>query len=153
LRNVLFAYAWVEGLVGVAALAFNHLFVTTTNLAYDHLIPGLMPGMVYALKWGLSAAFILPQSILLGMTFPLMSAGIIRRYPGAPGAALATLYFTNSLGAAIGVLASGFFLIGLVGLPGTMLTAGLINVVLALVVWGLAKNQPAAGQATATQDP
>ena len=38
------------------------------------------------------------------------------------------LYFTNSLGAALGVLASGFWLIGAVGLPGTVLTAGLLNV-------------------------
>jgi hypothetical protein len=42
------------------------------------------------------------------MTFPLMSAGLIRRYPAAPGESLAMLYFTNSFGASIGVLASGF---------------------------------------------
>ena len=32
------------------------------------------------------------------------------------------LYFTNSFGAAVGVLASGFFLIDRFGLPGTILT-------------------------------
>ncbi len=69
------------------------------------------------------------------MTFPLISGGLIRRWPERPGETLATLYFTNSLGAAIGVLVSGFVLIGAVGLPGTILTAGLINVALALVVW------------------
>ena len=67
---------------------------------------------------GCSAALlILPQSILLGATFPLISGGIIRRWPERPGATLAMLYFTNSLGAAVGVLVSGFVLIRLVGLP------------------------------------
>src|SRR5262249_35021536 len=51
------------------------------------------------------------------------------------------LYFTNSLGGALGVLVSGFVLIGLVGLPGTTLTAGLLNVALALAVWLLVRRQ------------
>ena len=82
----------------------------------------------------------MPQSILLGTTFPLMSAGLIRRYPSAPGESLAMLYFTNSLGAAIGVIVSGFVLIERAGLPGTILTAGVINISLALAVWLLARN-------------
>jgi hypothetical protein len=48
----------------------------------------------------------------VGTTFPLMSAGILRLDPGGGGRALTMLYFTNSFGAAIGVLASGFVLIG-----------------------------------------
>ena len=42
----------------------------------------------------------------------------------ASGRALSMLYFTNSLGAAIGVLVSGFVLIGWAGLPGTLRFAG-----------------------------
>jgi predicted membrane-bound spermidine synthase len=52
------------------------------------------------------------------------------------------LYFTNSLGAAFGVLASGFWLIEKLGLPGTILTAGILNVALALVVWAITKSLP-----------
>ena len=84
---------------------------------------------------------ILPQSVLLGATFPLMSAGIMRLYPDTPGATLGMLYFTNSLGAAVGVLVSVFVLIPAVGLPGTILTAGILNVLLAIVVWGIAKER------------
>ena len=54
------------------------------------------------------------------------------------------LYFTNSIGAAIGVLTSGFFLIRVVGLPGTIGIAGLINVMLASVVWRMAAQGSAA---------
>ncbi len=80
------------------------------------------------------------QSVLLGMTFPLMSAGILRIFPDRPGRSVAMLYFTNSIGATVGVLASGFFLIRLAGLPGTIRIAGAINVALALAVWLLIRN-------------
>ena len=78
------------------------------------------------------------------MTFPLMSAGVIRRFPNTPGGSIAMLYFTNSIGAAIGVLASGFWFIEKFGLPGTIMTAGLINIALAVVVWMLVRFDPVA---------
>ena len=98
---------------------------------------------------------IFPQSVLLGMTFPLISGGLIRRWPDRPGETLATLYFTNSLGAALGVLVSGFVLIAAVGLPGTILTAGLLNVTLAVVVWSIVRRQtePAPPPQTAATAP
>src|SRR5471030_230442 len=85
-------------------------------------------------------------------TLSLHDALPIRRWPARPGETLATLYFTNSLGAAIGVLVSGFVLIKAVGLPGTILTAGLLNVTLALVVWAIVRGQtePAPARQTAS---
>ena len=140
-RNLLLGYAVAEGLIGLTALVFHRVFVGATDFAYGSVMPELgSPFAVNAFKWGLSAALILPQSVLLGMTFPLMSVGLIRAHPDRSGGTIAMLYFTNSLGAAAGVLASGFVLIGWVGLPGTMLTAGILNIVLALIVWLLARN-------------
>src|SRR5258708_16115647 len=89
-------------------------------------------------KWTLAGLLILPQSVLLGMTFPLMSAGLIRRYPAAPGESLAMLYMTTSFGASIGVLASGFVMIEKLGLPGRVQRGGVLNLALAAVVWLLA---------------
>src|SRR5262249_45640187 len=100
------------------------------------------PLAITGCKWGLASLLILPQSVLLGMTFPLMSGGFVRRFPERPGAALAALYFANSLGGAIGVLASGFVLIRHLGLPNTMAVAGLINLGLAGLVWRLAGGAP-----------
>ncbi len=128
-KNLLIRYALVEVILGLCAIIFHKLFINVTDVAYDSVIPMLgSPWTVNLFKWSLAAILILPQSILLGMTFPLMSASLIRRYPKTPGASLAMLYFTNSLGAAIGVLVGGFVLIEQVGLPGTILTAGLINI-------------------------
>ena len=58
------------------------------------------------------------------------------------------LYFTNSIGAAIGVLAAGFLFIGWVGLPGTLVIAGFINITVAPVIWLEDKqNQTVSSQA------
>ena len=112
LSNPLMGYALVEAVVGLAALAFHPVFVSLTDWAHASLLPAL-GGDWLALGAKLTAAclLILPQSVLLGMTFPLMSAGLARAHPAAAGESVAMLYFTNSLGAAAGVLTSGFLLI------------------------------------------
>ena len=141
-RNLFAAYAITEAVVGVLGLVFHEIFTAATGLAYDVLLPRLAgsAAAVSALKWGLSAALILPQSVLLGMTFPLMTAGVLRAFPDRPGRSLAMLYFTNSLGAAVGVLVSGFVLVSALGLPGTVRTAGLIDMVVAALVLPLARR-------------
>src|SRR6516164_7419874 len=142
LRQLLWGYLLVEALIGVLGVLFHRVFVASTDFSFATVIPALPAGLAINLyKWSLAALLVLPQSVLLGMTFPLISGGIIRRWPQRPGETLSVLYFTNSLGGAIGVLVSGFVLIGLVGLPGTTLTAGLLNSALALGVWLVVRRQ------------
>jgi len=142
IRHLLWSYVLVEGLIGVLGVSFHRTFVIASDFSFASVIPALPSGFwIHAYKWSLAALMILPQSVLLGATFPLISGGIIRRWPDRPGETLATLYFTNSLGAALGVLISGFILIKAVGLPGTILTAGLVNVALALLVWLVVRRQ------------
>jgi predicted membrane-bound spermidine synthase len=130
----------VEAAIGLAALAFHPVFVWLTDWSYDRLLPGLgSEWLALAAKLGVSCLLILPQSVLLGMTFPLMSAGLVRAHRGSPGESVAMLYFSNSLGAAAGVLTSGFILIAWMGLPGTLHTAGVLNLLIAAVVWFLAR--------------
>jgi spermidine synthase len=142
IERLLLGYVLVEGIIGLLGIVFHRSFVAVTDLSFATVIPALAaPALIHAYKWTLAGVLILPQSILLGMTFPLISGGIIRRWPEQPGETLSMLYFTNSLGAAIGVLTSGFLLIGAVGLPGTILTAGLLNMLLALAVWMLVRDR------------
>jgi spermidine synthase len=141
LTDPLKTYVLVEALIGVMGISFHRVFVTATEFSYSSAIPALPAGWpIHLYKWLLAALMMLPQSVLLGATFPLISTGLIRRWPEKPGETLSFLYFSNSLGAAVGVLISGFVLIGWVGLPGTILTAGLLNLLLALGVWGLSKR-------------
>ena len=149
-RLPILLYAIVEGIIGLIALLFHDLFVGVSDAFHFAILPSIDSATLgSALKWTAASALILPQSVLLGMTFPLMSAGIIRRYPEHPGGSLAMLYFTNSIGAAVGVLASGFWLIRLIGLPGAIFTAGILNIALALTVWILVKIDPDPAQAPA----
>src|ERR1051326_4050011 len=132
LRQPLIWYASVEALVGVIGLLFNYVYIDISNLAYDKIFPTLAGGWgLVIVKWLLAGLLILPQSILLGTTFPLMSAGAIRLLRARKGRVLGLLYFANSLGAAIGVLVAGFVLLARVGLPGTLATAALLNFVAA----------------------
>jgi spermidine synthase len=152
IRQLLLAYVLVEGLIGILGIFFHPAFVAAADFSFASVIPALPAGpLIQAYKWSLAALLILPQSVLLGMTFPLISGGLIRRWPAHPGETLATLYFTNSLGAAIGVLVSGFVLIAAVGLPGTLRTAGLLNIVMAMVIWAIVRGQtePATAPSTA----
>src|SRR5688572_14058939 len=147
-RDLLLAYALIEALIGLAALAFHAVFNGATAFAFDHVIPALgAPLAVQAFKWTLAAVLILPQSVLLGMTFPLLTAGVVRVRPDRSGHTIAMLYFTNSLGAGVGVLASGFYFIPEAGLPGTLIASGMINLAVAGAVILLPRRTASAGVA------
>ncbi|HMI49462.1 MAG TPA: fused MFS/spermidine synthase, partial [Gemmatimonadaceae bacterium] len=148
LRSPLIWYAGVEAGVGILGLLFHPTFRAVSAAAYDSLFPALVssPGAQFALKWLLAAILILPQSILLGATFPLMSAGILRRWGFRPGAVLSWLYASNSLGAAVGVLLAGFYLVSRFDFPGTLAFAAALNFAVAattLVLVRRWKNMPA----------
>jgi predicted membrane-bound spermidine synthase len=138
--NLLAIYGWIEAGIGLAALVFHEVFVWLTEVSFDQVIPALgSPLTVEIYKYTLCGVLIVPQTVLLGMTFPLMSGAVIRRSPEASGHHLAMLYFTNSIGAAAGALAAAFLLLGWIGMPGTMRAAGVLNLVLAAVVLTLAR--------------
>ncbi|MDH5639369.1 MAG: spermidine synthase, partial [Nitrospinota bacterium] len=151
--RLLLWYALAEMVVGVAAMTFHPVFKLSTGLAYDWLFPavGFSAAAVFTIKWGIASMLILPQSILLGATFPLMTAGIIRRFPDTPGVSVATLYFVNSLGGAVGVLVSGFYLLDSFGLPGTVMIAGAVNMIIAVVVMVTSMDRSQPGPATPTE--
>lgn len=135
-RNLLRAYAFIELVIGLAAAVFHPVFNGVVGFALDTALPAMPLGWgVGAFKWISGAMLILPQAILLGMTFPLMSNAVIRRSPGADGAVLGGLYFANSIGAAAGALFATFLLLPAVGLPGAMQVGALINVLVALIAY------------------
>jgi predicted membrane-bound spermidine synthase len=154
LKAPLLWYAGIEFVVGLMALGFDDVFNGVTTFAYASIFPATTGVVLIAVKWSLAGALILPQSILLGATFPLMSAGVIRvaRAANAPGRLLALLYFANSIGAAFGVLLAGFVLIQATGLPGTLMVAAFINVLVAILVWLIARTHQRSTLSALTQD-
>lgn len=130
-RVPIVVYGVIEGLIGLYALAFPYIFTFTSRLAYDTVFPALGGGSsVMLAKWGIASLLIVPPCLLLGMTFPLMSVGILRREKQRSGEVLAVLYFSNSLGAALGALLSGFALVPWLGLPGALMVGAALNLVI-----------------------
>lgn len=141
-RGLIRAYALVEIVLGIAALLFHGLFVRVHAMLTDQWL-GLLPGEVLAeaARWLLGAGLILPQSILLGMSFPLLAAGLIRLQGSERGQTLGSLYFSNSLGAAIGALLAIFLVLPWIGLPGTVQFAGLLNLLVGIAAWVLGSGE------------
>ncbi len=141
IREPLVVYAAVEAIVGLIGLVFHDVFIGVSGFAYSTIFPALAGGAgLVIVKWAIAGLLILPQAVLLGATFPLMTAGLIRRVSrdgrSDTGRLVSVLYFANSIGAAGGVLVAGFYLIGATGLPGTLLTAAIINLLVGLTVFG-----------------
>ncbi len=143
LSNPIRAFAIIELALGFMAIGFHTVFLQASQFYYDVAVPQVADVFYLdLLKWTLGGLLILPQAMLMGATFPLLSVGVIRLLGTPKGETLSLLYFTNSLGAALGVLASGFLLIPLLGLPGAMLTAGFLELLVAFITWFLAKQIP-----------
>ncbi len=126
------------------------MFTSVTDYSYDVIFPALAsPGLVASGRWGIAGLLILPQAIVLGATFPLMAAALVRMDTGHPGRAVARAYLLNTLGGAAGVLLAGFWMIGTFGLPGTSVVAAGLN----LIAAGLALRCARSDGRTATPAP
>lgn len=137
----------VELLIGVAGLLFHGVFLGYTQLSQELVYPSLDSApAIAAWQWGTAALLIAPQTVLLGMTFPLMSGGYLRMAPRADGEILGGLYFSNSLGAALGALVATFVLLPWIGMPGAMVAGGVINLLVAAGAWRVARRVDGAGQ-------
>lgn len=141
LARLIRTYAFVEILIGVAGLIFHPLFVAYSAFSQDTVLPHLhSDAIAQAWQWGSAAALIAPQSVLLGMTFPLLSGGYLRLTPSEDGQVLGGLYFTNSIGAAAGALLCTFVLLPWGGMPGAVRLAGVLNVVVGVLALIVAKG-------------
>lgn len=151
--RLLRAYALAEAAIGVLGLAFHPLFLGYLGLG-EALLPmlgGGIAGRVY--PWLSASLLILPPCLLLGATFPLLSAGWLRA-GAATGAhhrqdarVLGGLYFANSLGAALGAVGATFLLLPRLGMPGAMAAAGVANLAVAAGAWVLSARHEGAASA------
>lgn len=152
-RHLVLAYGIVEAVIGVAGLLFHPVFDAYVQVSQNHMLPMMeAPQVARAYQWASASALILPQCILLGATFPLLSAGFLRIAPANDGRVLGGLYFSNSIGAAVGALFATFLLLPRVGMPGAMVTAGAVNIAVAVgafVLWAWLRRFDAIGTPTA----
>jgi len=141
IRNPFYAYAVIEVLIGLGAVAYHQVYVWTTELFYSStFIPSLSPVVVNLVKIGLSTLMTGPLAILIGMTFPTLAIALMRLTRDAGKVSLPWLYFTNSLGAAAGILATSYYFVAKFGLPGSLLFAGGGNILIGGIFYLIARG-------------
>jgi len=150
LRRPIAIYAGAEALIGLFGFVFHGLFVAYSAFSQDRVLPAVSSaGAAEAWQWLSAAALIAPQTVLLGATFPLLAAGVLRLPGSRQGQTLGGLYFSNGIGAALGALIATFGLLPAVGMPGALQVAACLNLVVAAASAGLSMATKEGGTAVA----
>jgi len=140
-KKPLYLYALAEVLIGLGGLFYHYLYKLASQGVFQ--LAGSFAGnnwLLWGLKAGASLLITLPWAILLGITFPALAIGVMDLSEDAGRASLPWLYFTNSLGGALGILASSFYLIDHFGTIGTLSLAGSLNIGLGLAFYLLTRQ-------------
>ncbi|MCX7991074.1 MAG: hypothetical protein N2999_03425, partial [Proteobacteria bacterium] len=126
-------YFYIEIAIGVYAILFDVIFKEFIAISQNYVIPYITnPVVVDLYRMVSSSLLILPQVILLGTTFPLISSFLLRAGISESGKIFSYLYFTNTIGGCAGIFLSGFVLLDYLGLSETIYLAGAVNVLIAL---------------------
>ncbi len=146
----LLVYGAVECAIGALALGFAPMFAGIQALSLA--LPHGSPAVSFALDVGLSALLILPPTILMGGTIPLLTQGLSRRVADATRFHSA-VYAFNTAGAFVGAIAAAFVLIPALGLELTIQAMGCVNLGAGLSFVALRRHGIAiASRDTAEQD-
>jgi spermidine synthase len=130
-RRPLLAYALVEALIGALAAFSPNAFALIDRLYIASFQQWLdAPATLALARIGAAALVLLPPTLLMGGTLPLLVRAF-REEGSESGHAVAALYAANTFGATAGVALAGFFTIPSVGLLTTIFVGVLINFALA----------------------
>jgi len=138
IRRPLLVYALLE--LGIGGSAWGATVLMGQLPALVRTIHSAAPGMPLAPLWFVAAAVLfLPSTVLMGATLPVLS-GLLERRGGIGERRVGFLYAVNTLGAVLGVLASGFVLLGAVGERSTVLVAVAMNVFVGLLAFAATRR-------------
>lgn len=142
-------YAWCELGIGAYCLATPLIFQGIQAL-YVALAEGVAPdaGMLTALRVLLGASALLVPTVFMGATLPILARYFELRTVSL-GTSVALLYGANTLGAALGALLAGYWILPELGVWRTTLTAAGVNLAVAWLALTLARRLPTAQPAAA----
>jgi spermidine synthase len=132
-------YAVAEIAIGLTAL-LSTLAIGALPAVFARLVGGGSGALVPLVRLSMSMLVLMPTTFFMGTTLPVLS-GFLGRERGELGKSVALLYASNTLGAVVGTLLSGFFLLGTIGERATALSAAALNVAVGLAA--LALSRPA----------
>ena len=143
-RHPLRWFGVTELLIGATALA-TPAILSQLQKIYVALYPSLpraLPALTAA-RLAIALLVLILPTTLMGATLPLVIKGSEAR-GGSLGAHLGVLYGSNAIGAIVGTIAAGLYLIPGLGIHSTFLAAAAINLAVgagALVISGLAPSR------------
>jgi spermidine synthase len=144
LRRALAVYGLLEVAVGCLALLMPLAFGAVATLFRSAYL-SLPAGEVALIRFGLAFVALTPVTLLMGMSLPVLTRHLVRADPDV-GERIARLYGLNTLGAVLGSVASGYFLIELLGLRATTFVAVALNLSAGLGAILISRTLPAVQQ-------
>ena len=129
------AYAFIEIAVGLYALAVPFLFRGIDRVyaqVWLHFHPGFY-GFAFS-RFVLATTVLLIPTALMGATLPVL-VGALQRSSGNSTSAVARLYTWNLVGAIVGAVAAGFFLLPQFGVRATIWIAAATNLAIGLAAF------------------
>ena len=136
-RRSLLAFACSNAGIGIFAWLSIRLFYDGYRAMVPH-ISGTLGAFLFHF------ALLLVPTVLMGLSLPLVSRGIVDRVQDA-GPLVGRLYAINTLGAGLGAAVSGWLLLGNLGFRGSVRVAGTLNLLAAALVlslWRTASRMP-----------
>jgi len=141
-KNCLRLYALLEAGIALAALV-SHLLLSCIGPTHAVIFAlfGSSAAIFGLVRFVLAFVLVMVPTILMGATLPVLTRYLVGR-PWKLGVNLSTLYATNTFGAVMGVLITGFFLIGRYGIHAPVYAAVLGNLIIAVVAWVISSRIP-----------
>src|SRR3989344_710494 len=134
-RKPLVLYAALELMIGISALLTPFVFTLVTGI-YASLFPNIPNGAtLLVLKFSLISLSLLPATIAMGATLPVLVRYVTHTLHQDVGRAVSLLYAVNTFGALVGVVATAYVLIEIVGLTGSLVVASFLNIFIGLLVY------------------
>lgn len=135
-------YALLEVGLGVIALFNPAMFSVFDNL-FGLLYPSIMHSFLYLslIRCLFITVLLLPPTILIGGTLPLFCRQYVINEQKIT-LSVGLLYGLNTLGAAIGSMACGIFLIPYIGVNRTIWCCGIVNILIGLAISRMRLSAP-----------
>ncbi|GMU83270.1 MAG: hypothetical protein AMXMBFR47_31400 [Planctomycetota bacterium] len=139
-RNPGRVYGVVEIIIGVYALAVP-LLLNLADPIYRAIYPSVAtePWLLTAARFVVGAGVLLVPTTLMGATLPLL-VRYVTQHAGQAARWVGVLYGINTLGAVGGTLATGFYLIPVLGLTVTTGTAAGLNIAIGVAALALLRR-------------
>lgn len=133
--HLLQLYGLLELGIGMSALLTLFLFPVVSHVYSFIYQVGVGRELLLISKFILTFIVLLPATTLMGATLPLLVTVLTGDLRRVPSRTVSMLYAVNTFGAFVGVLATGFVFIEILGLTKTLILAASVNILIGFFIY------------------